>query len=255
MGKQVSPGMTPNFNGKHLRDGGFEPGAVQQQYDSGREATQYQTNANRPNIDTPFGSQNWSKDAAGHWHMNTSYAPGMEGSIDSLQGQMANNYAQPFDNGSAARQKSIDATYGQATSRLDPQWGQREEQLQSRLANQGLDPSSEAYGHAMGDFSRERNDAYTSAMNNAVTNGNQAQALTFGENAAARDMPLHELQGMQGFLQMPGYNAAGSWAPVQSVAGDQAAWNANLQRMQVGNEASGQFMSGITNMAGGLFGF
>lgn len=51
--------------------------------------------------------------------------------------------------------------------RLDPTWNHREEGMRTRLLNQGLDPTSEASQNAMGQFGRDRNDAYASAINGA----------------------------------------------------------------------------------------
>lgn len=74
---------------------------------------------------------------------------------------------------SGSRQSAIDAAYGQATSRLDPMWENKEESMRTRLLNQGLDPDSEASRNASAQFGRDRNDAYTSAQRNATLLGNE----------------------------------------------------------------------------------
>jgi hypothetical protein len=70
-------------------------------------------------------------------------------------------------------QNSINANYAQATSRLDPQWQQRQQAFGSQMANQGLDPGTQAYDASAGTLNRAQNDAYATAMRNAIGQGNQ----------------------------------------------------------------------------------
>jgi hypothetical protein len=90
--------------------------------------------------------------------------------------------------GGGSQQAINDATnavYNQATSRLDPQWNLRQQQLTQQLADQGISQGSDAYSRAMDQFSRDRNDAYTSAMNSAITSGQNEQNVLFGQNLGA----------------------------------------------------------------------
>jgi hypothetical protein len=52
-------------------------------------------------------------------------------------------------------------------------WQQREQQFNSGLTNQGIDPNSAAGQQAFGNFNRGRNDAYQGAINNASMFGGQ----------------------------------------------------------------------------------
>jgi len=177
-----------------------------------------QTQANRPNINTPFAQQQWTKDANGNWTLNAGLSPGMQGVADTLQHQAADAYGQPLDNGSAARNQAINAAYGQATSRLDPQFAQQDQLMASRLANQGLDPTSEAYRTAMGDYGRQKNDAYTSAMASAIQQGTLAGHTAFMDNLSARNAPMQELGGLSGFMGMPAFNPATGYADAAGQA-------------------------------------
>ncbi|GAB3773749.1 hypothetical protein GCM10028796_46710 [Ramlibacter monticola] len=67
------------------------------------------------------------------------------------------------------RQRTEDAFYKSATSRLDPQWQQRQGDLETQLANQGITRNSDAWEREMGNFGRERTDAYDTAMRGAIT--------------------------------------------------------------------------------------
>lgn len=62
-------------------------------------------------------------------------------------------------------QSGGDAAKFQVEQRLDPTWNHKEEMLRTRLLNQGLDPSSEASQNTMGQFGRDRNDAYSATIN------------------------------------------------------------------------------------------
>lgn len=82
----------------------------------------------------------------------------------------------------ADRNAITDAVYGRYKSRLDPQWQQAEDRERNRLSNQGLSQNSTAYGTAMGDFSRGRNDAYDQALTSAILAGSDEQQRLFGQS-------------------------------------------------------------------------
>jgi len=120
-----------------------------------------------------------------------------------------------------ARQQTIDALYGQATSRLDPRFTQERTALETQLANQGIGVGSDAYNSSMESFGRTRNDAYTSALNQAIGAGGDEQSRLFGlqgsereraiqEAAYLRNTPLNEasaLMGSSGGVTMPQFSA------------------------------------------------
>lgn len=256
---------------------------------------QQQSYANRVNTNTPWGSQQYSTrsvidPSTGKpvtvWDSNISLDPRLQGALNAqmgtqqnlsqlaqgMSGGVADALSQPFSYGGiaaapdyrTAMNDAISANYNQATSRLDPQWDTREEQARTRLMNQGLDPGSEAYTAAMGDLGRQRNDAYSSAMANAITQGNQTAQTQFGigmqgrqqalsEYERQRAQPLNELQallaGQQvGMPTFPDTAAAGSYqgAGQQQYQALMNAWNAN----QAQNQAKQQ---GMLSLGAGLF--
>lgn len=258
MGKQApSP---PNYQG-----------AAEDESRASQRAVNQQTQANRPNIDTPWASQQWTQGPNGSWGMQTSFNGPLGGAADSLQSQLAAALGQPLDfsglpqagNGDSARQQAIDSAYSQATSRLDPQWQQREDATRTRLLNQGLTEGSEAFDNAMGDFGRQRNDAYSSAMNSAIGQGTAAGQAAFTQNMAARQQalaealqqrgqPLAEMQGLQNFLSMPGFNNAGAYQPTQYFDAAQARGMADMQNWQAGNAANADWLRGGASLLGAL---
>lgn len=219
------------------------PGAFQQAAD----ATAW---GNRPNQNTPFGSENWTQDpATGHWTHNVGLNGPLAGAAQGLEGQFANAWGSPLDNGAQARQHAEDALYGQAASRLDPMWGQREQQFSSGLANQGIDPNSKAGQQAYGSFGRDRNDAYQSAINSASMLGGQEASRQQGMDLQSRMAPLSGLQGLAGLSGMPGFQQGPSYLPAAI-----AQYQGELQKYGIGQQGKDSMMSGLFGLGGTLGG-
>lgn len=174
----------------------------------------------------------------------TSVAPELQGAVGGLLGQANANLSTPMDwnqfgtlgNGDTARDQAIDAAYGQATKRLDPQWASRAEAQRTQLMNMGLDPNSEAAKEANMDLGNARNDAYTSAMNAAIGQGTAAGNSVFQNNLASRQQmmaealkqrgqPLDELGQLNALTGQAGFNQGGSALDAAGLQG-QADWNA-----------------------------
>lgn len=159
--------------------------------------------------------------------------------------------------GEQARDQAISGAYNQATSRLDPQWQQREEQQRTQLLNQGLDPQSEAYKNSMGQLGQQRNDAYSSAMNNAIGQGTAAGDSMFrnslmGSNAEYDRQrqqyqdPMQMAQALGSFTGQPGFNAtAGTDYSSAALNQDQA----RFRDWDSFNKNQGSFWGGFTDLA------
>ena len=143
-------------------------------------AAKEQSQGSQVNMAGPNSSQQWTTGPDGQPMLTSALAGPLAGANAGLQGQAAANVG-AMPSGMEARQQAIDASYGQATSRLDPQWRQREEMARTQLLNQGLDPSSEAGQNAMRDLNFARNDAYGGAMNSAILQGNDAGNAIFNQ--------------------------------------------------------------------------
>lgn len=102
------------------------------------------------------------------------------------------------------RGRAEDAIYDRQTSRLDPMWDRRESQLATQLRNQGLNPGDEAYNEQMAEMSRQRNDAYSSAMNDAIMGGGAESDRMFGQQMQRRGQDIGEINQQGQF----GNNAA-----------------------------------------------
>lgn len=67
-----------------------------------------------------------------------------------------------------ARNEVSDALYRQQAAYLDPQYQQREAQLQAELANKGISLGSEAYNNLTGNLARDRSFDYSRARDSAI---------------------------------------------------------------------------------------
>lgn len=223
--------------------------AAQQGRDSQANMGQ-QTQENRPDQTNAYGTTStWGVGPDGRPVQNSQFGGGLGTYASNLEGQLGTQGAFDQNAGNAARDQAITGAYGQATSRLDPQWAQREQQQKSDLAAQGLDPGSEAYQHTMGDFSRNRNDAYSSAMNGAIGQGTQAGSALFNQQVAAYQLPLQQLQGMSGLTGQAQFDKAGlaQIAPwLQAIMGF---GQYGTDKAKAINAASGSFMSGLGGAA------
>jgi len=198
--------------------------------------------------------------------LTTTELPDLQGGVDlsglrpgqGLQysfdpGQAVQGHVGPADLAGANRQAQ-DAAYGQAASRLDPQFSQSENELRTKLANQGLSQNSDAYQTALENFGRTRNDAYATAQRDAVNQGNTAEQMLFGEdlgqgqfaNSAAAQQYAQN-QGLAGFnnqtqAQGFGQNAsAAQLAQTNAQLSDQARQQGLQERAYIQNEPINQF--------------
>lgn len=239
--------------GKAAPTPGNYTGIANQQANASQRNVNTQTQANRANVNGRSSSQQWVKGPDGQWTLNEGYGAN-QGLADQLQQQATDAFGQPLDNGTAARDQTIDSAYKAATSRLDPQWAQRQQLADSTLANQGIDPNSAAAQAARREFSQNRNDAYGQAMAGAVREGNAAGSDVFRNNLAARNNPLQQLLALAG-MGGPSYNTAGQAETPQLLAARMAQdsearqrWEAEQRQITDAIAAGGQLLGGIGKM-------
>lgn len=138
-------------------------------------------------------------------------------------------------------QDTTNALYKANTQFLDPQFEQSQSNLENRLANQGITQGSEAYNRAMQQFGNQKQQAYESARNQAISGGiNAAQGL-FGMN----------LQGGQFANQALGqqFNQNQTMQQAQNAAQAQQ-FQQNMAQADFANQAAqGMFGAGMQNAA------
>lgn len=164
---------------------------------------------------------------------------------------------------SAARQQTIDSLYSQFSSRLDPRFEQEKRAMETQMANQGISLGSDAWNESMDNFNRGRNDAYTSAMNQAVASGGAEQSRIFGLQSSAREraiqeaaylrnLPLNEASALMGAgagVTTPSFSPT----PQTAIAGVDVAGPTALQYSGQMNAYNQNAAAGNAAM-GGLFG-
>jgi hypothetical protein len=173
------------------------------------DATRAATQANRVNQYTPYGNLIYSHDGSqgpdSGWSQNINLSPigqqlldyqnnasvGLGQQTGQALNRVGQSLSQPQNFGSV--QDVQDQAYKAMTSRLDPQWQNRQTQEETQLTNQGLRPGMEAYDNAMRDFGSARNDAYQQANLGAI----QTAPQTFQLGQSIRQAPLNELNALR----------------------------------------------------------
>lgn len=263
-----------------------------------RETAIAQARLNQVNEYTPFGSSVYTPtgdeiDGIQQFERTTTLAPEQQdilnkqnaasgalyGLANDQVGRVSDAVSQPYsydslpaapEADSEARQQVVDALYGQYTSRLDPRFEKDQTALQTSLANQGIGVGSDAYNSALESFGRTRNDAYTSALNQAVSSGGAEQSRLFGleqsarqqaiqEQASLRNQPLNEVAALMGTapgVTMPQFSAIPQ-TPIQpaDITGPTAlAYQGQMNAYNQGVGQQNALMGGLFGLGGSVLG-
>ena len=208
-------------------------GAAEQQAAGNLSGAQTATTANRVNQYNPYGAMTWNQDPSGQWSQTTQFSPELQQMMSQYQGLgtafgnvgqgALNQYGQIDSTGGVqpnvqGMQQVGDAIYGAATSRLDPQWQQRQSGLQNQLYNQGLRPGGEAYDASQRNMDFAQNDAYQQARAQALAAATGAQKDLFGMGQQASNTALNQAMAARGQAQ-PQSPQFGSYYQQQATTG------------------------------------
>lgn len=180
------------------------------------EAARYQTQANRVNQYTPYGSLEYTQDPTNpdRWTQTQTLTPTAQATLDK-QLQLSDLYADTASTGfgrvqellsnpqldmSQLPDRAIDVgqTAQQAImSRLQPQLEQSEEQLRARLANQGIGLGSTAYGREQNMAGQRRNDLELQAALQGINLDQANRASALQEQAYVQDRPLNLINALR----------------------------------------------------------
>lgn len=128
--------------------------------------------------------------------------------------------------------------------RLDPVMAERRAAMDTKLANQGITPGSEAYNREMGLLGQQENDAYNSLFL-------QGRGQAFGEMQAQRNQPINEITALLSGAQVSQPNVQGA-APANLPTTDVAGLiNSNYGQKL---DAWKTNQAGKQSILGGLFG-
>jgi hypothetical protein len=200
-------------------------GAAQETAAGNLEAARAATAANRVNQITPYGTLKYEvtgADPYGNptWTATQALSPAQQQLLDyqnqaslglgKLAGQglgyVENMLQTPFNTATLPSTGfNPSQTYQEAyMQRLAPQLQQGREQLQQRLANQGIDIGSTAYDRAMMQQAQRENDLLAAATTQGFGVGQQARQTALQEQAYLRNEPLNTLSAVRTGAQVQG---------------------------------------------------
>jgi hypothetical protein len=237
-------------------------------------AAQAATAANRVNQITPYGNLNYTQsgtDSQGNptWTATQTLSPAQQQLLDyqnqasiglgKLAGQglgyVENMLNTPFD---VSRLPSTGFNPSQSyqdayMQRLAPQIQQGQEQLQQRLANQGIDIGSEAYKRAMQMQAQRENDLLLGATTQGFGVGQQARQQALQEQAYLRNEPLNTLSAVRTGAQVQGPQFVNSAQQATTGGADilgaaQMGYNAQMGDFNARQAAQQNFNQGLMGL-------
>jgi hypothetical protein len=239
-------------------------------------AAQTATAANRVNQLTPYGNLTYSEsgtDSRGNpiWTATQTLSPAQQQILDyqnqtsiglgRLSGQglgyVENMLNTPFDTSALPTtgfnpSQSYQDAYMQ---RLQPQIQQGQEQLQQRLANQGIGIGSEAYDRAMMQQQQRENDLLLGATTQGFGVGQQARQQALQEQAYLRNEPLNTLSAVRTGSQVQGPQFVNSFNQATTGGADilgasQMGYNAQMGDFNQKQAAQQNFNQGLMGLGG-----
>lgn len=240
----------------------------------------YSTNGTDPTTGVPIYSQNTSLSPQGQQIFDS------EGNLVNSALSAAGNLAQgitttPLNTNTAdsallnetpqaINSNAANAAYGQATSFLDPQWNQNQQQLQDQLSRQGISVGNQAYNNAQTQFDNSRTQAYQSAADAAINQGitagsaqnNEAlanQQQNINQQIQAQDQPVNLLSALISGSQATGQTQApSSGVASANVAGTdtsgiaQNSYNSQLASYNAALQQQNSLWGGLSSLGGSL---
>jgi len=240
------------------------------------EAARQATAANRVNQVTPYGNLSYAitgADPYGNptWTATQTLSPAQQQLLDYQNqtsiglGQLAgkglgyveNMLETPFDTSKLPSTGfNPSQTYQEAyMQRLAPQLQQGREQLQQRLANQGIDIGSTAYDRAMMQQAQRENDLLAAATTQGFGVGQQARQTALQEQAYLRNEPLNTLSAVRTGAQVQGPQFVNSAQQATTAGPDilgaaQMGYNAQMGDFNAKQAAQANLNQGLYSLAG-----
>jgi len=205
-------------------------------FTSGQELNKMEDQYNRYNINSAYGSRNFTTDASGRSVLNIEETPQQKAIRELQYGQAQDILSQrpmgPEDYTAQGRQIN-NALYQSSYNNLRPQFQQEDTNTRDYLSNRGIPLGSNAYSKALTNLYRDRGNQLNQLSLQSTLAGSQEQdrltRLAEAQRAARLAETGNALQGidMNAFSNVANINAA------QNIAGQEGASNAyNLARFQ-----------------------
>lgn len=178
--------------------------AAQSKLNTETAKTQYGLNAT--NQVTPYGNLTYTPNAdKSQWTATQTLSPGQQSLYDSdlaTKNKMAGIAGSQIDKLGGVLgtpwnpgTEVADKLAGMQHEFLDPEWNTREEQMRTRLANQGITQGSEAYNTENRQFGDQRSRAYDQMYLDANQQG-------FNQSLQERNQPFNEFAAFQNGTQI-----------------------------------------------------
>ncbi len=256
-----------------------------------RDTAAYNNAITHGSTTTPLGSQTYTghvdpKTGATVYDQSVTLAPDQQKLLDlqnrdalhlgttadSMLGRVDANAALPelkssysWDDLNSARQQVQDALYKRQTQYLDPQYAQAGEQLDQKLASQGIVSGSDAWKQAMGEFGTDRSRDYGNARDSAIIGSSgemkanaDAAGTQLAQALALRNEPLNEYNALRSGapVNIPQFgNATNSPSANTDVSGNYMnAYNGQVNAYNASTQGSNSVLSGLMGLGGTLGG-
>lgn len=212
--------------------------------------------------------------------LNTATTLGGQAEQAALNPLTAQEFTSTAGDPEALNQAMTNAMYRQQSQYLDPQFQQAQSNLENKLANQGITQGSEAYDRAMLNFNNQKQQAYESARNAAISQGmnaaqgmfgmnlqnanlaNQAAQSNLAQQQTLQQNPINMLNAIRSgaqtqVAQMPqvGVSQPGNlsnWSGPDYLSAANQQYNTNLNNWNYNQAQNQQTMQGILKGAGML---
>jgi len=137
--------------------------------------------------------------------------------------------------------------------RVNPQLEQQEDQLRTRLYNQGVRPGTQAWDREFNNFTQARNDAVSQAALAGINVGNDARSRALAEQG----VPLNLINAYQSGNQvaMPNFTNFAQQGVAQApdlLGAGQAQYGAQLNSYNAGQAQDANMMSGLFGLGGAI---
>ena len=150
-------------------------------------------------------------------------------------------------------------TYSDAIMRrLQPSMTAAQKSFDTKMANQGIAPGTEAYANAAREFQQGQNDLLTSAVVQGMGTGLNAQQQAFQQAAYNQMQPINVINALRTGTQVDNPNYVGT--PQQANTGGADLLSAANQQYQnqlagynANQAASGNFWGGLMGLGGAIF--
>lgn len=248
--------------------------AAQQTAQGNLDAARQATAANRVNQVTPYGNLSYDitgKDPYGNptWTATQTLSPSQQQILSQQQGlnqgllstaQSGLNYANQALSSPGVNMGNLPAapvnagqTYQDAMmQQLQPQLDLQQNQLDTRLANQGITQGSEAWKTSQDQLARNRNNLLAQATTHGMGMGLNARQQAFQQSAYNQNLPINIINALRSGTQVSNPNYVNPAMQATTAGPDLlGAANAQYGAAMQGYNAN---QAGMNNLTSGLFG-